>query len=158
LRAREAPDGRNASGWGSAVAAQITNVFVTNTSSNPVPVQAVGTLPVHEQGTATVNVTNTPLPVKSADTTKVIFDQSLPQNFTDDIDTEDWKEIRVFISLGSGICITSRDAAGALLAPQQCYEGTSVLLELPPPKIKIVSECSQGCSGFPRIVVIGRTN
>jgi hypothetical protein len=43
-------------GWGSAMAAQITNVLVSNTSANPVPVQAVGTLPVHEQGTANVAV------------------------------------------------------------------------------------------------------
>jgi hypothetical protein len=41
-------------GWSSAVAAQITNVFVTNDASHPVP--------VHEQGTANVNVTNSSLP------------------------------------------------------------------------------------------------
>lgn len=39
-----------ATGWGTAVAAQITNVFVTNDTTHPVP--------VHEQGTANVNVTN----------------------------------------------------------------------------------------------------
>jgi len=39
-----------ATGWGSAVAAQITNVFVTNDTAHPVL--------VHEQGTAAVNVTN----------------------------------------------------------------------------------------------------
>lgn len=48
-------------GWGSAVAAPIASVFVANTSSNPVPVQ--------QQGTADVNVTNTtPLPVHDTNT------------------------------------------------------------------------------------------
>lgn len=41
-----------ATGSGSAVAAQITSVFVTNDVSHPVP--------VHEQGTANVQVTNLP--------------------------------------------------------------------------------------------------
>jgi hypothetical protein len=39
-----------ATGWGTAVAAQITNVFVTNDASHAVPVR--------EQGTTNVNVTN----------------------------------------------------------------------------------------------------
>jgi len=39
-------------GWGSAVAANVSSVFVTNTASNPVPVTPTGTVPVHEQGTA----------------------------------------------------------------------------------------------------------
>jgi hypothetical protein len=48
-----------ATGSGSAVAAQITSVFVTNTASHPVPVNATntdanGNIKVHEQGTATV--------------------------------------------------------------------------------------------------------
>lgn len=47
-------------GWGSALAAQVSSVLVANTSSNPVPVQAVDTVPVHEQGTASVNVGNFP--------------------------------------------------------------------------------------------------
>lgn len=53
-------------GWGSAVAANVSSVFVTNTASNPVP--------VHEQGTASVAVTGTPT-VKSGDTATVL-DQS----------------------------------------------------------------------------------
>jgi hypothetical protein len=48
-------------GWGSAVAANVSSVFVTNTASNPVP--------VHQQGTADVNVTNTtPMPVDETNT------------------------------------------------------------------------------------------
>jgi hypothetical protein len=59
-----------ATGWGSAVAAQISNVFVTNDSAHPVPVQeqrtdANGNIKVHEQGTANVNVTNGSLSVDS---------------------------------------------------------------------------------------------
>jgi hypothetical protein len=50
-----------ATGSGSAVAAQITNVFVTNDAAHPVPVRATntdanGNVKVHEQGTANVNV------------------------------------------------------------------------------------------------------
>ena len=52
-----------ATGWGSAVASNISSVFVTNTAADPVPVQATGTVPVHEQGTANVNVTNTSVAV-----------------------------------------------------------------------------------------------
>jgi hypothetical protein len=53
-----------ATGWGSAAAAQITSVFVTNDSANPVPVQeqradANGNIKIHEQGTASVRVDNT---------------------------------------------------------------------------------------------------
>jgi hypothetical protein len=59
-------------GWGSAVAAQVTSVFITNTgASQAVPVQAVGTVPVHEQGTANVNVTNTTVPVHEQGTATV---------------------------------------------------------------------------------------
>jgi hypothetical protein len=59
-------------GWGSAVAAQVTSVFITNTgASQAVPVQAVGTVPVHEQGTANVNVTNTTVPVHEQGTAAV---------------------------------------------------------------------------------------
>src|SRR6266581_7103843 len=48
-------------GWGSAMAAQVTSVLVTNTSGNPVPVQ--------QQGTANVNVTNTTsMPVHDTNT------------------------------------------------------------------------------------------
>ena len=42
-------------GWGTAAAAQITSVFVTNNAANPVPVR--------QQGTANVNVTNATVPV-----------------------------------------------------------------------------------------------
>jgi hypothetical protein len=57
-----------ATGWGTAVAAQITSVLVTNDAAHPVPVQeqradAQGNVRVHEQGTADVNVTNASLPV-----------------------------------------------------------------------------------------------
>jgi hypothetical protein len=57
-----------ATGWGTAVAAQITSVLVTNDAAHPVPVQeqradAQGNVKVHEQGTANVNVTNSSLSV-----------------------------------------------------------------------------------------------
>ena len=49
-------------GWGSAAAANISSVFVTNGSSNPVPVREQNldgsNIRVHEEGTANVNVTS----------------------------------------------------------------------------------------------------
>lgn len=86
-----------ATGWGSAVAANVGSVFVANTPSNPVPVHEQGTanvkvtnttplavgetntdangnIKVHEQGTANVAITGTPT-VKSGDTA-AILDQS----------------------------------------------------------------------------------
>lgn len=71
-----------ATGWGSAVAdqvSQITKVFVTNDSAHPVPVQeqrtdANGNIKVHEQGTANANVTNdsaNPVPVHEQGTADV---------------------------------------------------------------------------------------
>jgi hypothetical protein len=48
-------------GWGSAVAANVNSVFVSNTPANPVPVR--------QQGIAEVRVTNgTPVPVKETNT------------------------------------------------------------------------------------------
>jgi hypothetical protein len=48
-------------GWGSAVAANVKSVFVSNSQANPVP--------VHQQGIAEVKVTNgAPLPVKETNT------------------------------------------------------------------------------------------
>ena len=45
-----------AAGWGTAVAAQVTNVFVTNDASHAVPVQ--------QQGTATVRAEGTPVTIE----------------------------------------------------------------------------------------------
>jgi hypothetical protein len=54
-------------------------VLVTNTTSQPVPFQAVGTLPTHEQGTANVSVTNTNLPVHEEGTANVnVTNPTLP--------------------------------------------------------------------------------
>jgi hypothetical protein len=57
-----------ATGWGSAVAAQIQGVLVTNDAAHSVPVReqnldANGNIKVHEQGTANVNVTNSSLSI-----------------------------------------------------------------------------------------------
>jgi len=49
-----------ATGWGSAVAANVSRVLITNTARKPVPVTPTGTVPVHEQGTANVNLTGSP--------------------------------------------------------------------------------------------------
>jgi hypothetical protein len=50
-------------GWGSAVAAQISNVFVTNTAADPVPVSgsvSVSNLPATQSVSGTVNIGNFP--------------------------------------------------------------------------------------------------
>ena len=61
-----------ATGWSSAVASSINNVFVTNDASHPVAVNVGNTtVPVHEQGTANVNVTNTAVPVHEQGTVQV---------------------------------------------------------------------------------------
>jgi hypothetical protein len=52
-----------ATGWGNAAASAIQAVVISNGPANPVPVRATGLVPVHEEGTANVNVTNAPLPV-----------------------------------------------------------------------------------------------
>jgi hypothetical protein len=77
-----------ATGWGSAVAAQITTVFVTNDASHPVPVSVNNTtVPVHEQGTANTREQNTDAngnikvheqgTVKSGDVTQVLFNETI---------------------------------------------------------------------------------
>jgi hypothetical protein len=58
-----------ATGSGSAVAASISSVFVTNTASHPVPVHetntdANGNIKVHEQGTVVVQQTGTPVHIQ----------------------------------------------------------------------------------------------
>ena len=58
-------------GWGSAAASSMLNVFVTNTAAHPVPVNvtntdANGNLKVHEQGTADVQGTVTSRPTAPA--------------------------------------------------------------------------------------------
>ena len=51
-------------GWGSAFAGGVSSILVANDASHPVPVAISSTVPVHEQGTAAVNVTNSaPVPV-----------------------------------------------------------------------------------------------
>jgi hypothetical protein len=129
-----------ATGWGSAVAAQISNVFVTNDASHPVPVR--------EQGT--VGVT-------SADQNVVLYDHTntlSDGNFTPPIDTANAKEIRIFASSLTSdgkICVEYMDENGDFLGQADCSLGPTVLIKLPPPKIKIVA-------GFGRYFVIARKN
>jgi hypothetical protein len=88
-------------GWGSAVAANVSSVFVTNTASNPVP--------VHEQGTANVAITGTPT-VKSGDTASVLGqggDVALSpgQRLTLNPDAEDvsaYREVTLYLEFVGG--------------------------------------------------------
>lgn len=59
-----------------ADAASLVNVFVTNDSSHPVPVReqnldANGNIKVHEQGTASVDITNATVPIHEQGTASV---------------------------------------------------------------------------------------
>jgi hypothetical protein len=87
-----------ATGSGSAVAAQISSVFVTNDAAHPVP--------VHEQGTASVNVANSPLPVAAQNATKSFAEglQALPgghQEFA--IDPTNASEVVISGATGGGV-------------------------------------------------------
>lgn len=53
-------------GWGTAVASNVSGVFITNDASHAVPVE--------QQGTAAVNVTNTTVPVHEKGTANVAVD------------------------------------------------------------------------------------
>jgi hypothetical protein len=79
------------SGWGTAAADQLFSVFVTNTAANPVPVReqnldGSGSIKVHEQGTAHVNVTNTPSVTLDTSGNTVKLD---PSNSTVTLDSTD---------------------------------------------------------------------
>jgi hypothetical protein len=78
-----------ATGSGAAVAAQISSVFVTNDTSHPVP--------VHEQGTASVNVTNSNLVVHEQQATQLIQlgDLSASNPALPPIDVSAYREIRI---------------------------------------------------------------
>jgi hypothetical protein len=123
-----------------AHAASNLNVFVTNDAAHPVPVR--------EQGT--VGIT-------SADQNVVLYDHTntpTDGNFTPLIDTANAKEIRIFASAldsDGQICVEYMDANGAFLGQADCSVGSTVLIKLPPPKIKIVA-------GIGRYFVIARKN
>ena len=77
-----------ATGWGSAVAAQISNVFVTNDSSHPVP--------VHEQGTASVSLASGGNAVTSADQTEILLEHEFTVGGgTQLIDVSGYNTIRI---------------------------------------------------------------
>jgi hypothetical protein len=87
-----------ATGWGSAVAAQITSVFVTNDAAHAVPVreQALdgNNIRVHEEGTANV---------KSADQTQSVFSGTLTiEHDTGSLDVSAFREIRVISTCNEG--------------------------------------------------------
>src|SRR4051794_36286656 len=90
-------------GWGSAVAANVSSVLVTNRPSNPVPVQ--------QQGTADVNVTNSsPLTVRSGGMASVLGQGgavavSPGQRLTLNPDAEDvsaYREVTLYLEFVGG--------------------------------------------------------
>jgi hypothetical protein len=146
-------------GWGSAVAASVSNVFVTNTSAHPVPVTPTGTLPVHEQGTADVNVTNTSaLQVSDNTATQVLFDGTGVNIFHQiTLNTSHSREIRVYVSKCDGDVRVVDSASGAELPVLDCSAGNDTeLYEVPGPSITLWVEGTDALSAH--LVVYGRSN
>ena len=99
-------------------ASPFTNVIIGNTSSNPVPVReqnldGAGNIKVHEQGTASVHVTNSasaPLPV-----TNVNDGQNPYQSVdTEALETAEASVCASFASLPSGKRLVAQTFSGAL--------------------------------------------
>lgn len=142
----------------------ILPVLVTNNASQPVPVR--------EQGTPTVGINPSANGVTSADTTRTLFDQTVTgANFSGDIDTANAKQIRLFIWVLPGSCVSldgaliqGKDASGEFIGlvararPEPGFCHLSYLIDLPPPKIRIVLEGSMSGTLSWRLVVIGRSN
>jgi hypothetical protein len=139
-------------GWGSAVAAQVTSVLVTNPVSNPAN--------VHEVGTANVNVGNTALAVTDHTVTQVLFDGTLSSvgvggGSEQTIDTSGSREIRVYV----GSCPTTDQVrmsvgdAGELLAPN--CNGTAVY-DVPGTSVTFFMTGATGDTVH--LVVYGRAN
>jgi hypothetical protein len=76
-----------ATGWGSAVAAQITSVFITNDSAHAVP--------VHEQGTANVSLSTSGNGVTSADKTQLLFQHVFTFRDGQNVDVSAYKTVRI---------------------------------------------------------------
>jgi hypothetical protein len=164
-----------ATGWGSAVAAQISSVIVTNDAAHAVPVRdqntdANGNIKVHEQGTASVNVTNTTLAVHDLNTTQGT--NFTINGFSDQaIDVSGYKQIRIMAS--GGTCDPNATANFGIIAvegghdfllgttPNLCGQIYSQVFDVPGRTIEI--GCSTGfsfCDGqfSVPVVVFGRNN
>jgi hypothetical protein len=108
-----------------AQAASNLNVFVNNDTAHPVP--------VHEQGTALVNVTNTRLPVDAGFQTQVLLNRDFSDGERATIDIAAYKTFHVDFSVRNGQCFGS----GATLL---VLEATDVV-----PRLRIGAD--EACTG-----------
>jgi hypothetical protein len=132
-----------ATGWGSAVAAQITNVFVTNDAAHPVPVQ-------------------------NQIETQLLFDQVLQDGDRVTIPVAAYKTLHFDFDLTNGTCATS--GASLLVveatrflerlrigADEACTGGfTGKTIEIPGRSITLIVHALPGDTW--RVVVFGRAN
>jgi hypothetical protein len=148
-----------ASGQGSAVASQISSVFVTNTADHPVPVNgtvtvaapttsplpvqetntdANGAIKVHEQGTANVNVTNSSLTVAAPTPVTGGGDAaSLPASAGSATDVGSQTATALTIHMGAGVEQIAFETAGGGISAAFSGPGlggnSDILLSLPRP-------------------------
>jgi hypothetical protein len=148
-----------ATGWGSAVAAQVTSVFVNNDASHPVP--------VHEQGTANVNIASSAaLPVHEQQDTQLIATGTLSASnpAMPDINVSAYREIRIVHGAVFCTSTTANYLVEAIEGGEQylvdggdiCSNPPNDVLQVPGRTIRIRCTCSGG--DFSNIAVFGRTN
>jgi hypothetical protein len=158
-----------ATGWGSAVAAQVSSVFVTNDAAHPVP--------VHEQGTATVGLSSSANTVRLAESTQTLFDQVVSASGSSQtfgpIAVSSDRELRLAAGPGSSgqcpdstVTIELRVPLGSLDLPDPtlaslplggCERGTTTV-ELPGTAVELVVDKGSASSGSEHIVLFGRGN
>jgi hypothetical protein len=144
-----------------AQAAQNLNVFVTNDASHPVP--------VHEQGTAQVNVSNsTPVRVDAGFETQLVFDQELQDGDRVTIPVAAYKTLHFDFDLTNGTCATSGASLlileathflerGRIGADEACVGGfTGKTIEMPGRSLTLIVHALPGDTW--RVVVFGRAN
>jgi hypothetical protein len=112
-----------------AQAASSLNVFVNNDTAHPVP--------VHEQGTAQVNVTNMRLPVDAGFQTQVLLNRVFSGDERATIDVGAYKTFHVDFQLENGSCFSS----GASLLVVEATDFVSRL------RIGADEACTGGFSG-----------
>jgi hypothetical protein len=142
-----------ATGSGSAVAAQITSVLVTNDTSHPVPVA--------QQGTANVNVTNaSALQVSDHTATQVLYDgPGVDGAHRITLDTSHSREIRVYANgCDTDVDVRVVDAATGVELPTIDCSATAATAVYEVPGTSIVMWMDGSGLGAVHLVVYSRSN
>jgi hypothetical protein len=142
------------------VAQAATSIFVNNDPDHPVP--------VHEQGTATVSVANTPLAVNAGFETQVLLDQVFSGGDRATIPVAAYKTIHVDFVLLNGNCFGSGSSLliveathfirrGFIGADDACTGGFSgIALDTPGRSLTFIVNAQAGDTW--RVLVFGRAN